>query len=112
MYNEALINSDVCITCGACCSVYVDPNTDEVLALEDVNEDSILVSCPHLISSVDRHVCGVYNDRPKTCRTYHCLKQANDKGLEIKEDTVIGSRIIKSILITHDIDLNASLTQW
>lgn len=87
MYDAKLVTSDVCLKCGACCSVEIDGE---------------LVACPSLIVADGLHTCGRYDTRPEVCKAYNCISDANRKGLRLDSETsLVGRRAIAAILIVH-----------
>lgn len=99
MLDERLITSEVCIRCGACCSLYVRKGTTELVSLDEIAspEDVEIIACPQLVIAEGRYTCGAYETRPQTCRDYHCVKQANRKGLVLTPDSAMGSRIHRAL---------------
>lgn len=109
MFDETLVSSDVCIRCGACCSVYVRKGTTELVSLDEVvsEEDVELVSCPHLQVRDGLYLCGNYDNRPQVCRNYNCLKRANEQNLPMPEDKVLSRRVRETVrgLYNREIEL-------
>lgn len=62
-----LVPDRSCGTCTACC-VYLQIETGGI-------EKPAGVPCRHLTAC---NGCGIYDDRPQLCRTYHCLWRSVD----------------------------------
>lgn len=99
MFDESLITSDVCISCGACCSVYVRKGTTELVMLDEVasDEEVEVIACPHLRTENNQYVCGNYENRPAVCRAYNCLTRANRDGLDMSEDKALPNRVRSAV---------------
>lgn len=99
MFDATLITSEVCIQCGACCSVYVRKGTFEPVLLGEATaeEELEVIACPHLKSENGRHVCGNYENRPQVCRDYNCLTRANRVGLDMAEDKALANRVRQAV---------------
>lgn len=52
------ITPELCMSCGACCSAWVDGE---------------LIACRHLDTSAG-YRCRIYATRPKICRDYTCVR--------------------------------------
>jgi len=103
VYDKELINSDVCISCGACCSTYVDSQTGEPLSLHEakLSDTAELIHCPNLDTSEGLFRCKIYQERPATCREWDCLERGNRLSLEYPKDSVLGSRIRVAVEKIH-----------
>lgn len=111
MFDETLVSSDVCIQCGACCSVYVRKGTTELVTLDEVSsvEEVEVIACPHLKVEQGRHMCGNYENRPQVCRDYSCLRRANEQSLPMSEDSVLARRVRQTVRQVHNREIELVL---
>lgn len=111
MYDKELINSDVCVKCGACCSTYVDRETGEPLSLHDARSSKTaeLIHCPQLDTSEGLFRCKIYQERPATCREWDCLERGNRLNLPYGKDSVLGSRIREAVGKVHGKNISIEL---
>ena len=99
MYDASLVTSEVCVSCGACCSMYFKKGTTELLLPHEItSEDDVeIVSCPHLKIDQGQYLCGNYEARPDVCRKYNCLTRANRHGLAMPESHALPARMRASV---------------
>lgn len=99
MFDVALVTSEVCIRCGACCSAYVRKGTTELVLLEEITsmDEVEVVACPHLRIVNNQHVCNNYENRPQVCRDYNCLSKANRDGRTMPEGNAQASRVRNAV---------------
>ena len=95
MTGEAIDGGDVCTACGICCDgtlfthVEVEPDEVErsrkagVAVFVHKNEHRFSLPCVQLCGTR----CGVYEDRPKRCRTFECttLRAAQSGEIDLAE---------------------------
>ncbi len=103
MYDESLVSSEVCIQCGACCSVYVRKGTTELVSIDELeaSDDVELIACTHLQVNQGRYICGNYENRPQVCRDYSCLRRANENNLPMSEDKALARRVRQTVRQVH-----------
>lgn len=103
MYDESLVSSEVCVQCGACCSVYVRKGTTELVSIDELeaSDDVELIACPHLQVNQGRYICGNYENRPQVCRDYSCLRRANENNLPMSEDKALARRVRQTVRQVH-----------
>lgn len=103
MYDVRLIDSEVCIRCGGCCSTYVHKGTGEYILARDAagDPDAELMHCQYLDTSEGLFRCSTYASRSQLCRTWNCLDRGNTQGIKYDEDHVIGSRVIATVQKIH-----------
>lgn len=111
MFDASLVTSEVCIRCGACCSVYVRKGTTELVLLEEIAslDEVEVVACPHLRIENNQHVCGNYEARPSVCREYSCLSRANRAGLEMPETNALANRVRNAVREVHGREIEINL---
>lgn len=109
-YDESLVTSEVCMQCGWCCHVrfsaspgfnLADNEARKFIKLNLVDHDAVefrgwnieknqvhfAMKCSQLEEKGDGRVsCKVYEDRPRICREYNCLENANRRGITLGSD--------------------------
>jgi len=113
MFDESLITSEVCVQCGACCSVYVKKGTAELVALDDIKSpnDIEVIACRHLQVKDSRFTCGDYENRPNVCREFNCLAKANQNPQSMCPSKALASRVRATVQTVHGRGIEVSLVK-
>jgi Fe-S-cluster containining protein len=128
-YNESLITSEVCMRCGDCCKLHMTGSANFGLKNEEsrkfiksvlIDHESIdfkgwdikdnvfglAIECSKLLKKEDGTVaCGIYPDRPKVCRDYNCLHQANKRDNDVRAD----AKVRKAVREVHGCEIEMPL---
>ena len=84
LHGIAVDEDEVDPVCEAFARVSKEPQTKFNLPVinNDEGEPEMVRSCDSWCVALDRgtRACTIYNDRPKTCRDFHCTRGENQRG--------------------------------